>query len=84
MKKFIYSTLVLFAGLSAASCQQEELAIYDPGKVKAPTLGAVSGSTLKADGADIVMLSAGLCACGAGLMALCARRHKRQAARPVQ
>lgn len=55
MKKFIYSTLVLFAGLSAASCQQEELAIYDPGKVKAPTLGAVSGSTLKADGADIMI-----------------------------
>ena len=32
----------------------------------------------------LLLLSAGLCACGAGLMTLCARRHKRQAARPVQ
>ena len=32
----------------------------------------------------LLLLSAGLCACGAALMALCARRHKRQAARPVQ
>lgn len=32
----------------------------------------------------LLLLSAGLCACGAGLMTLCARRHKRQTARPVQ
>lgn len=56
MKKFIYSTLALFAGLCAASCtQSEELATYDPDKVVAPTLGNVSGISLSADGDDVTI-----------------------------
>lgn len=32
----------------------------------------------------LLLISAGLCACGAGLMTLCARRHKRQTAPAAQ
>lgn len=55
MKKLFYTSLIVIAGLFAASCEQEHIeAVYDPADVTAQTLGEISGVELSSDGEDII------------------------------
>lgn len=54
MKKILYTTLLIVAGLLMASCQQEHIdAVYDPSLMSTQTLGEIVGATLASDGEAI-------------------------------
>ncbi len=51
MKRFIYSSLIVLAGLLTASCAKEDMrVVFDPSNSTAPELGTITGATLAADG----------------------------------
>ena len=51
MKKFFYASMIILAGLAAASCQDKPIDNGDG--TKAPVLGAIEGAVLDVKGADI-------------------------------
>ena len=51
MKRFIYSSLIVLAGLLTASCAKEDMrVVFDPNDSTAPELGTITGATLAKDG----------------------------------
>ena len=53
MKKLFY-TIIIFAGILAASCStDEDKLVFNPSSTAAPTLGTLAGTTLSSDGADL-------------------------------
>ncbi len=51
MKRFIYSSLIVLAGLLTASCAKEDMrVVFDPSNSTAPEIGTITGATLSAEG----------------------------------